>query len=63
LFFIVKKEFFQNENNVPKYVGLVYKEITKDQETRAVASVTARKEKFMMYFRLPVSGRNGGNKI
>ena len=62
MFFIVKKEFFQIENNVPQYAGLIYKEITRDQETRAVAPVTARKEKNMMYY-LSASGRNGGNEI
>ena len=42
--------------------GTEYKEITRDQETRAVASVTARKEKTMMYVNVPASGRNGGKK-
>ena len=43
--------------------GTEYKEITRDQETRAVASVTARKEKIMKHFSLFASGRNGGKKI
>ena len=43
--------------------GTEYKEITRDQEKRAVASVTARKEKIMMYYYLPASGRSGGNEI
>ena len=43
--------------------GTEYKEITRDQETRAVASDTARQEKIMMYYYLPASGRNGGKKI
>ena len=43
--------------------GTEYKEITRDQETRAVASVTARKEKIMKHFILFASGRNGGKKI
>ena len=36
---------------------------TGTDQNRAVASVTACKENFMMYFRLPASGRNGGNEI